>query len=181
MSVPLVSGVLPVTKRKVASPTRRLHSLTARDLMTQPVAYVMAETPVKSVAALMLERAISAVPVLDETGRLIGIVSEGDLIRRRAEGGRRSWWLDLFGDDPAQSNEILAYLQRHSLRAKDVMTRDPVTVTEETPIVRIAELLDEHRIKRVPVMRAGRMVGIVSRANLLRSLAAEPRQGISSC
>ena len=157
-----------------------LHLMTAREVMTSPATYVMAETPLKEVAGAMLQAKVSAVPVVGEGGRLVGIVSEGDLIRRRGsdDGARRSWWLDLFEADAAHSRDFLEYLKRHGLRAKDVMTRDVIAVEEDTPIVRIAELLDTHAIKRVPVVRGGRLKGIVSRADLLRVLAgALPARG----
>jgi CBS domain-containing protein len=154
-------------------PFERLRALHARDVMTSPPIYVMAETPVRHIASLMLEKGISAVPVMGENGEIIGMVSEGDLIRRRASrgGGQRSWWLDLFEADRAEGEEFLRYLKRHGLRAKDVMSGTPITVDEETPIARVAEILDTHRIKRVPVMRAGRMTGVLSRGDLLRALA----------
>jgi CBS domain-containing protein len=108
------------------------------------------------------------------------MVSEGDLVRRRpARGGsRRSWWLDLSESDTAHNEEFLNYLTMHGLRAKDVMTVGVVSVDEQTPIAEIAALLESHQIKRVPVLRDGKLVGIVSRANLLRALAqAAPLPG----
>ena len=107
--------------------------------MTAPVAYVMAETPVAEIARLLLREGISAAPVLGSGGRLVGIVSEGDLVRRRPakDGLRRSWWLDLFEADARQSEEFLNYLKIHGLRAKDVMSREVVSVTEDTTIAEI--------------------------------------------
>lgn len=152
---------------------KSLGSLTAGEVMTAPVAYVMIETPLREIANLLLRERISAVPVLDEAGCLAGMVSEGDLVRRSApdNGGRRSWWLDLFEAETAHNEEFLNYLKTHGLRAKDVMTREVVSVSPDTPIARVAELLEMHRIKRVPVVRDGGVVGVVSRANLLRVLA----------
>jgi CBS domain-containing protein len=157
----------------MSSGPKQLHLTTAREVMTSPVIYVMTETPLKEVAAAMLRARISAVPVIDGGGRLVGMVSEGDLIRRRGsdDGARRSWWLDLFEADAAHNAGFLEYLKRHGLRAKDVMTPDVVTVEEDTSIARIAELLDSRGIKRVPVLCKGRMTGIVSRADLLRALS----------
>jgi CBS domain-containing protein len=149
-----------------------LRTLTARQVMTAPVAYVMTETPLREIANLLLREAISGAPVLDRGGQLVGIVSEGDLIRRGPAGnGRRSWWLDLFDDKPAHSEQFLNYLKMHGLRAKDVMTPEVVSVNEETTVAEIAQLFETHRIKRVPVLRKGKLVGIVSRANLLQALA----------
>ena len=153
-----------------------LSNLTARQEMTTPDAYEMTETPLHEIANLLLREGISAAPVLDDGGRLVGMVSEGDLVRRGpAENEtRRSWWLDLFEANTAQSEQFLIYLTEHGLRAKDVMSREVVSVDEETTIAEIAALLETHRIKRVPVMREGKLVGIVSRANLLRVLAHAP-------
>lgn len=145
----------------------------AKDVMTAPPVTVTPDTRVEYIAKLMLERRISAVPVVDAGGRLAGIVSEGDLMRRPESGTARrpSWWLALLsgGDDQARE-----YTKTRGRRAAEVMTRDVVTVDESTPLERIAELLEKHRIKRVPVVRDGSVVGIVSRADLLHELAGRP-------
>ncbi len=147
-------------------------SLTACEIMTSPVIYVMLETPVREIARILLEHRISAAPVLGQAGQLVGIVSEGDLIRRTApeDEKRRSWWLDMIEKGSPATEQIRNYLDRHGLRAKDVMSSDVITVGEDTPIAAIAELLQQKGIKRVPVQCRGRMVGIVSRANLLSAL-----------
>jgi CBS domain-containing protein len=146
----------------------------AKDVMTSPVLTVKADVPIKDVARLLLERHISAVPVVDEGGLLIGVVSEGDLMRRPESGTERhpSWWLSLLSDP---EDEARQYLKSHGMRAGDVMTRHVVTVPEDTPLHDIADLLERHRIKRVPVVREGKVVGIVSRANLLQALVVQPR------
>jgi CBS domain-containing protein len=145
----------------------------ARDVMSVPVAYVMDQTPLQEIAKLLLCEGISAAPVLDDAGHLIGIVSEGDLVRRRSGSStdRRSWWLDLFESDVDHNQELLNYIQHHGLRASDVMTHDVATVEEDAPISTIAELLEIHRIKRVPVLKGEKVVGIVSRADLLRVIS----------
>ena len=140
----------------------------ARDVMTTKVVAVGPETPVNTIAALLLERRISAVPVIDEERRVLGIVGEGDLMRREELTPRSSWWLTAFGDPEALAQE---FVKLHGQQAKDVMTREVVTISEETPLAEIAVLLEKHGIKRVPVLREGRLVGIVSRADLLRGLA----------
>lgn len=140
----------------------------AKDVMTTKVAAVGPETPVNAIAALLLERHISAVPVIDEDRTVLGIVSEGDLMRREETVQRQPWWLAAFGDPEELARQ---FVKSHGERAKDVMTREVVTVTEETPLVEIADLLEKHGIKRVPVLWEGRLVGIVSRADLLRGLA----------
>jgi CBS domain-containing protein len=128
-------------------------------------------TPVSEIANILLTNHISAVPVLDDKDELVGVVSEGDLIRRVETGTerRRSWWLELFAD-----NELLAqeYVKSHARKAADVMTRHVITASEDTPLAEIATLLERHQIKRVPILRGRKVVGIVSRANLLQALAS---------
>jgi CBS domain-containing protein len=142
----------------------------AKDVMTSEVVTVTPATPVAEIAKRLLERRISAVPVVDENRRILGIVSEGDLMRRAETGTERkaSWWLSLLaGPDDA----VADYVKAHGRTAADVMTRDVVTVGERVPLERIATLLERSQIKRVPVVRGGKLVGIVSRANLLHGLA----------
>jgi CBS domain-containing protein len=148
----------------------------ARDVMTTPVVTVAPETPVQEVARLMVTRRISAVPVVDATGKPVGIVSEGDLVRHASAntGSKRSWWLAYFAD---RSELAAEYAKSHGRTAADVMTRKVVTATESTPLDRIATLLERHRIKRVPIVRRGKVVGVVSRANLLHGLVAQRPSG----
>jgi CBS domain-containing protein len=146
--------------------------MVARDVMTADIVTVTAETPVPEIAALLLKHRISAVPVVDAKGGVLGIVSEGDLMHRPEAGTerkRRPWWLTLFGDQEDLAKE---FVKTHGLRAADVMTRAVVTVTDDASLPAIAQILEERRIKRVPVVREGRLVGIVSRADLLRAVAA---------
>ena len=143
----------------------------ASDIMTAKVVTVSVDTDVEVIARLLLERRISAVPVVDSNDHILGIVSEGDLMRRpETETERhRSWWLRLLADKEDRAGE---YVRSHGRRADQVMTRDVVTVTEDSNVGEIAELLEQRRIKRVPVVRDGKLVGIISRANLLHGLAA---------
>jgi CBS domain-containing protein len=120
------------------------------------------------------ERGISGAPVVDSSGRLVGIIGEGDLLRRAEIGTarrhrerRRSWWLDHFASDLARE-----YVESHGRTVKDLMTRDVVTVTEDMDLGDVAALLEAKRIKRVPVMREGKIVGIISRANIVRTVGA---------
>ncbi|NIR61759.1 MAG: CBS domain-containing protein [Gammaproteobacteria bacterium] len=147
----------------------------AKDVMTRDVATVTPETRVEDIAKLLLRRDISGVPVVDARGRLVGMVSEGDLIRRGETEGRRSWWLNLLTGPEERARD---YLKAHGGHAEDVMTREVVSVSEETPVGEIARILERRRIKRVPVVRDGKLVGIVSRANLLHGLASH-RERIS--
>lgn len=142
----------------------------ASAIMTRTVVTVRPDTPVSGVAKTLLENRISAVPVLD-AGALVGIISEGDLLRRAEIGTERhrSRWLEL-----AFSNATLAadYAKEHSRKASDVMTRDVVTVAPATPVTEITKILESRHIKRVPVLADDKLVGIVSRANLIQALAS---------
>jgi len=138
--------------------------------MTNDVISVGDHAAVPAVARLLAERGISAVPVVDDDNRVVGMVSEGDLLHRAEIGTecRRSWWLDMMASTDKLAGD---YIKSHSGSVKDIMTRDVISVIETTPLAEIAVLLETHRIKRVPVVRDGRLVGIVSRANLVRALA----------
>jgi CBS domain-containing protein len=147
----------------------------AIDVMTIDVITVAPETTIQELAALLGERGISGVPVVDADNRLVGIVSEGDLLHRAETGTergpkrRRSWWLDSLA---SERDLARAYVRSHTHTVRDVMTKDVVTVAEATGLDEIADLLESKRIKRVPVTRDGKVVGIVSRANLVRALVA---------
>jgi len=143
----------------------------AKDVMTRRVVTATPDTGVREIARLLTERRISAVPVVDAEGHVLGIVSEGDLVRRPELGTERhpSWWLRLF---LAPEDRAREFVKSHGRRAKDVMTREVVTVDEDASLEDIAELLESRHIKRVPVVREGKIVGIVSRADLLRAFAS---------
>jgi CBS domain-containing protein len=158
---------MPKDRAMTAAPT-------ARDLMTRNVVGVPPETPVAAVARLLAERGISAVPVLDGTGAVLGVVNEADLIRRLADEGERprGWLADLFEDPYAAAAR---YARAHGATAADVMTRPVVAVAEETSIAHVARLMEEKGIRRVLVLAEdGRLRGLVSRADLLRALASPP-------
>ncbi len=164
------------TARKASIPSARGRpaaavgrALEARDIMTSDVLTASPHTPLREVAKLMLSRHISALPVVDDSGRLVGIVSEGDLYRRAeiGTGRQRSWWLELFSSEDSGTRN---YLKEHGHRAEDVMTRRVISVKETSLVTDIAETLGLHRIKRVPVMRGDQLVGIVSRADLVRAM-----------
>jgi CBS domain-containing protein len=145
----------------------------AKDLMSTSLVVVPPETPVAAVAELLAARGISAVPVVDETGKPLGIVTEGDLIRRLAEEprGPLTWFLDLFRDPAPQAQR---FAKAHGKTARDVMTRDLVTAPEDATAERVSQLMEAHGIRRVPVVRDGKMVGLVSRADLLRAILRPP-------
>ena len=143
--------------------------MNAADVMTPDVICATPDTPLPELVRLMLDNQISALPIVED-GRIVGIVSEGDLLRRAETGTepRPSRWLEL-----VTSTDRLAadYTRTHGRKAGEIMTRDVVTVADTTPIAEVAHLLEARRIKRVPVTRDGRLVGIVSRRNLLQALA----------
>ena len=141
----------------------------AADVMTHDVVTVHADTTVKEIAEILLARGISGVPVVDAAGALVGIVSEGDLIHRVENDTERrsSWWLELFADRERMARD---FIKSHARKAGDVMTRRVITVKPDTPLGEVSSLLDKHRIKRVPVVDGDKIVGIVSRGNLLKAL-----------
>jgi len=145
----------------------------AADVMTATVITVDPDTSVQQLAVLLSDRGISGAPVVDSSGNMIGIVSEGDLLHRAELGTetrddrRRSWWLEHYASGLAQE-----YVKSHGRTVKDIMTRDVITVTADANLADVATLLESRRIKRVPVMRDGKIVGIISRANLVRALSA---------
>lgn len=148
----------------------------AKDVMTSSVVTVDANTPVEEVARTLLEWRISAVPVVDAKERMVGMVSEGDLIHRpdSSEQPPGPWWLSAMADSRGGPVD---YARVHGRTAADVMTRDVLAVDENATVAEIAQLLEEQRIKRVPVTRHGKIVGIVSRANLLHGLVAAAPSG----
>ncbi len=149
----------------------------ARDVMVSPVITAKPSSSVKEVAQLLLNHHISALPVVDSAGKLVGIVSEGDLMRRADLGTERhrAWWLAaLFAEDDALAAE---YVKAHSHKVADVMTKRVITAAPDTSLGEIAGLLEKHLIKRVPIVENGVLVGIVSRANLIQALAAD-RKGL---
>jgi CBS domain-containing protein len=139
--------------------------------MNRAVATTTPETTVEEVATLMINLRISGVPVLDRSGQLVGIVTEGDLLRRAETGTehRRSRWSEWFS---ANSQLAAEYIKSHARRVEDIMTREVVSVGQLATLGEIAERMETKRIKRVPVVHDGKIVGIVSRADLLQVLAS---------
>jgi CBS domain-containing protein len=142
----------------------------ASDIMTASVIAASPDMSVRHAAGAMVFAGISGMPVIDDSGRLLGMITEGDLMQRAEIGTGakpRAWWLEMV----ASTTELASqYVKEHARKVKDVMTTDVTTVTESCPVGDIAELLERRRIKRVPVMRDGKVVGIVSRSNLIRAL-----------
>jgi CBS domain-containing protein len=145
----------------------------ARDVMVMNVITVGPEASVREVANILFKNRISALPVVDEREALVGIISEGDL-GRRAEletDYRRSWWLEVF-TRKNKENLAIEYVKSHARKVKDLMTRKVITAGPGTSLRGIAALLEKYRIKRVPIVAKGKVVGIVSRANLVQALAS---------
>jgi len=141
--------------------------LRARDVMTTPVYTVRPETPVPEVACLLVERHISGAPVVDETGRLVGIVTEADLLPKEA-GPAGLPLTALLG--PEAPPEVREHLRRYRGRvAREVMTREVVTATEDTPVQQLAALMLRKQVNRIPIVRGERVVGIVTRNDVLRA------------
>src|SRR5712692_10041153 len=152
----------------------------ARDVMTRDVVSVTPDTPVRKVASLLVKHRIGAVPVIEDGGAPIGIVSESDLIRpdRAArEAWRRSWLEILVEGEPLAPELRLWGSRNHSARA--VMSAPVITVSEETNLPDIAEILTTRRIKRVPVVRDGRIVGIIGCADLVRVLSVRLNKSVA--
>jgi len=151
----------------------------ASEVMTKRVISIAPNASIVQAIRTMLKNRISGLPVVDRRGKLVGIISEGDLLHRQEIGTeiRRNAWLDaMFGPEQSANN----YVRAHGLTVDEVMTRMPViTVNEDTSLNQVVHLMEHHRIKRVPVLHDGKIVGIVSRANLLHVLAslhrAEPK------
>lgn len=149
----------------------------ARDIMSKNVITVGRETSVHDIAQLMTSKRISGVPVVAEDGTILGIVSESDLLRRAELGTepQRKWWLSFFSDPDLLARQ---YRKTHGLKAEDVMSRPVVTVDENADLGEIANTLERRRVKRLPVVRDGKLVGIISRADIVKALSqSEPQPG----
>jgi CBS domain-containing protein len=140
-----------------------------RDVMTARVISVAPDTDVREVARILLSNRVSGVPVVDGAGRVLGMLTEGDLVRRAELGTDKALMQEAA---PARAQE---FVKSHGLHAQDVMTRPLLSVSEDTGLDEVATLFEAHRIKRAPVLRDGGLVGIVSRANLLHGLVARWR------
>ncbi|WP_083585947.1 CBS domain-containing protein [Chelatococcus daeguensis] len=140
------------------------------DIMTMGAATVHPDTSVLEAAQLMLHHGISGVPVVDKEGRLVGMVTERDLLRRAETGTehRRPRWLSFLMDPAARAED---YVRSHGRKVSDVMTQDPQSVAPDAPLTDAVDLMERRGFKRLPVVRDGKVVGIVSRANFLRVLA----------
>lgn len=145
----------------------------ARDIMTAKVHTVKPGTSVAEIARLMTSERISGVPVVNDQGEVVGIVSETDLLHRAETGTikRRKWWIGLFLDKDMLARD---FIKSHGHTAADVMSRYIVSVSDTASLAEVADVLDVNDLKRVPVMRDGKLVGMITRGDLVRALAAPP-------
>jgi CBS domain-containing protein len=148
----------------------------AAQIMTRFVVSVPPTATLPDIAKCLAQHAISGVPVCEADGKLVGIVTEGDLVRplMRTRETRRTWWLRHLADGTDLAPDFLDYLKGDQATARELMRTDVITATETTPVGEIAELMMKNDIKRVPILRDGVLVGIVTRADLVKTLARDP-------
>jgi CBS-domain-containing membrane protein len=151
----------------------------AAQVMSPAILSIASDATVFDAAELLVGTGVSAMPVVDDRGRMIGILSEADLIRRSEIGTepRKSWFRRIFADDASAAKE---YVALHSRRVTDVMTKSVVTVQEDDTLGHVADVMAEHKVKRVPVLRGDEVVGMVSRSNLLKALLSRDPQAQQS-
>ena len=142
----------------------------AHQIMTRQVITVATGAPIVEAANTMLQNHISGLPVVDETGKLVGVVAQGDFIRRAEIGTQRKrgrWLKVLLGPGKLASD----FVHERGRKVGEIMTLDPYTVTEDTTLEDIVDLMEKKHVKRLPVMRGDQLVGIVTRSNLLQAVA----------
>jgi CBS domain-containing protein len=146
----------------------------AKDVMTSPVVSVEPDASIWQAVRIMLQRHISGLPVIDQKGALVGIVTEGDFLRRAETGTqrRRPRWLEYLIGPGRLADE---YTRSRGRKVSEIMTAEPVTISKDTPLDEIVRLMEKRQIKRLPVVRDQQVVGIVSRANLVHALASVAR------
>jgi CBS domain-containing protein len=156
--------------------------LTAADIMTRDVVTARPEDPVAKVAQLLTDHEISALPVCDEQGRVLGMISEGNLMRPFGQENalKRAWWLNLLAEGTDLAPAFVDYIRLDHRMARDLMTAPVITAKDDADVPEVADLLARHRIKRVPVVHDGKLVGIVSRADVVRALARSPEALVES-
>jgi CBS domain-containing protein len=150
--------------------------LDAASIMTSDVVTAGPDATVGAVARLLTEHNISALPICDKDGTLLGMLSEGDLMQpfSQSHEQRRTWWLGLLAEGTDLAPQFVEYLRLDNRRARELMHTDVITASPDTSAPMIADLLTRHHIKRVPILRDGKLVGIVSRADLVRAMARSP-------
>ncbi len=147
--------------------------MNARDVMVHDVVTVGPDEDVAKALQLLVDHDISALPVVDGERHVIGILSEADLLHRQQIGTEkhRAWWLEAV--TPA-SVLALDYAKSHGRKVAELMSEDVISADEDTSLSELANILEKNRIKRVPILKDGKLVGIVSRSNLIQALASAP-------
>lgn len=143
----------------------------ASDVMVRKVITTHPEAAVSEVASVLVDNDISALPVVDDQGHVVGVISEADLMRREEIGSQKSrpWWLEALTPGATLAKE---FARSHGKKVRELMSTEVVSAREDTPLSEVASLLEKHRIKRVPIMRDGELVGVVSRSSLVQALAS---------
>ncbi|HXW69932.1 MAG TPA: CBS domain-containing protein [Methylocella sp.] len=147
--------------------------MNASDVMVRNVVTIEPQADIATAVRLLTDHDISALPVVDDEGKVVGILSEADLLHREEDGTlkRRPWWVEAI--TPARTL-ALDYAKSHGQRVAEVMSEYVISASEDTPLSEVASILEKNRIKRVPILKDGKLVGIVSRANLIQALASTP-------
>jgi CBS domain-containing protein len=147
----------------------------ALDVMVRAVVTIKPDDSVAEAVRLLAEHDVSALPVVDNNDNVVGVISEADLLHREEIGTEkhRPWWLEAVTPASTLAGE---FAKSHGRRVEEVMSTDVVSAAEDTPLGEIATILERHRIKRVPILRSGKLVGIVSRSNLIQALASSRAQ-----
>jgi CBS domain-containing protein len=153
-----------------------VESLRVEDFMTRRVVTVTPDTPILAAARLMLDNHISGLPVVDAAARVVGVITETDLLRQDGKSADGSPWLQMVAGaegptrDPAQLG---------ARKVEEIMSREPITVVASAPIAHACHLLTQHRIKRLPVIDGDKLVGVIGRADLVRALAQSATKSTS--
>ena len=151
-------------------------SIKAADIMTRDVVTARPDEPVKVLAKRLSDHEISAMPVCDAQGRLVGMVSEGDLMRPFGEAKmlKRAWWLNLLADGYDLAPEFADYIRLDHRRAQDLMKSPVISASDTATVPELADVMIDRKVKRLPILRDGKLVGIVSRSDVVRAMAKEP-------
>jgi CBS domain-containing protein len=151
-------------------------AIKASDIMSRNVITAAPDDTIRQIAKIFVEHAISAVPICDDKDHVLGIISEGDILLplRRSAVQRRTRWLDLLAEGDSLSQDFIDYLKETGRHADQLMTKDVISATEETSLSELAELMVDRKIKRIPILHDGHLVGIVSRADIVKALANNP-------
>lgn len=155
--------------------------ITAGELMTREVVTVSPDSSLVEAVQLMARHRISGLPVVDATGTIVGMLTEGDLLRwREGQSEKQARWLEMLAEGAHLAPDFLEGIQSQQLKVQAAMSPGVTTLSEDTPARAVADLMMRKRIKRVPVLRDGRLVGIVARSDLVRALAERLRQALRS-